>query len=401
MFNEVGTLFLILGFAKLLEGILAKHAIPSMIAWSLAGVILSIFSATVGLQFKLGALELLTQVSVPLIAFHAGVSLSLTSTLVKRAGKAVGVSFTSFALSAMLSLAALLARGNRLMPSLATAIILSNTSTELVLSIVNTASISTKVKDFALSATIADDIFTIMVLTILAAASALEGREFSTASQGLWTLLFLTVVLIAFCLARLIRGASPSRSLLGVSKQLVQAAAFGLLLLIVALSQGIGVAEALAAFIVGLLVNYLALPRDPMLKVSSALRELQEVVKGALDLVFLPALFVYMFLRSSLQFVDVTLLALLVVATTVGKLGGALLAARDLSSAWEVIELGALLLPRGPLEGSLLTTLFAAGIIGLAEYSAAAIIPLVTSASALALINIASRVHSKLGAINR
>lgn len=378
-----GRLAMRLGQSRVIGEIIGGIALgPSVLGHLIPGVAAALFPSS-----SLHALEILSNVGLVLFLFLVGLELD-TKHLQEQKGTAFATSLTSILVPFMAAAALAHPLRIRFAPEgvgsipflLFLGIAMSITAFPVLARILDERKLSTTpLGTTAILCAAFDDV---VAWFLLAITLALNSRETGT---SLWVRFTILAVYLLFMFA-VVRPLS-TWSVRRLEKKdlsyeiLVLALAF--LLLSSALTDWAGVHPLFGAFVAGI-----CFPRIPSWQVAT--RERIETLTSAL---FLPLFFAITGLKTRLDLlnsVDTWLwAALILAAATVGKIGGAVLAARWSGQDWRAsFGLGALLNTRGLVELVVLNIAYNAGAFSPTLFTMLVLMALITTMCTTPLLNL-------------
>ncbi|MEM0005638.1 MAG: cation:proton antiporter, partial [Ignisphaera sp.] len=371
--HSVYIIFLGLAFAKVFELILSRLKIPSIISWFVAGIVVGPY--VLGLIDKGVELELFSRIASIFLMFYIGFSTNYNVVL-RRISLSIIVSLAGVVATFFLCFAILYSITMNLYTSILLSIVLSNTASEMASSIMLTIN-KPFVYDIVTTASIVDDIIAIIAIFMMA-IPILNGASYFS------YMAFLIVVIISCVLIGLFR--QYAKKVHGrLQTEVIHALSMALLGLSVAITVWMGVNELLVAYTMGLVLNIVMIRGDALLRSDTIAMDLADSINKLLHWVFLPLLFVYVALSIEIKMVNMYVFLPLFIASTIGKLIGCSLPVYVKTKRQDSITIGIIMMLRGSLENTLLSTLYLYSLIDKMLYSTSVVVSLTSTLQSLLL----------------
>ncbi len=370
--NIILILFL-LSLAKILEAFLRYIGIEPFISWFIAGIIVgTIVSNNISLQY----FEIIIRLAAILIVFLTGLSIDIEFLRYRaRDSIVIGVFgiFTTFIL--VFIILHMIIRISLLL-SLIISIILSNTATEIVSAAVQTIK-HLDVKDYAIGASIFDDILAIVSTSIyLMLINPI--KIINNITMGIP--IFITIFTLVYILRRIY---------VIVRREFLISIFIALLFISTAIAIYIEFSDIFIAFLLGLAIKYIFRGHDYLLRYASIVSELRDNLEKILNIFFLPIFFASIGLIINMGSININNVVVLALAMTIGKFLGCSIPSYYITrDRLKSIELGVIMNLRGFLENVLILTLFIHGHIDIAFYSTITITPIIVTLATLIIIQI-------------
>ncbi|MEM0152702.1 MAG: cation:proton antiporter [Ignisphaera sp.] len=372
--HSVYIIFLGLAFAKVFELILSRLKIPSIISWFVAGIVVGPY--VLGLIDKGVELELFSRIASIFLMFYIGFSTNYNVVL-RRISLSIIVSLAGVVATFFLCFAILYSITMNLYTSILLSIVLSNTASEMASSIMLTIN-KPFVYDIVTTASIVDDIIAIIAIFMMA-IPILNGASYFS------YMAFLIVVIISCVLIGLFR--QYAKKVHGrLQTEVIHALSMALLGLSVAITVWMGVNELLVAYTMGLVLNIVMIRGDALLRSDTIAMDLADSINKLLHWVFLPLLFVYVALSIEIKMVNMYVFLPLFIASTIGKLIGCSLPVYVKTKRQDSITIGIIMMLRGSLENTLLSTLYLYSLIDKMLYSTSVVVSLTSTLLSLLLL---------------
>uniref|UniRef100_A0A7J3I7C5 Cation:proton antiporter n=1 Tax=Ignisphaera aggregans TaxID=334771 RepID=A0A7J3I7C5_9CREN len=372
--HSVYIIFLGLAFAKVFELILSRFKIPSIISWFVAGIVVGPY--VLGLIDKGVELELFSRIASIFLMFYIGFSTNYNVVL-RRISLSIIVSLAGVVATFFLCFAILYSITMNLYTSILLSIVLSNTASEMASSIMLTIN-KPFVYDIVTTASIVDDIIAIIAIFMMA-IPILNGASYFS------YMAFLIVVIISCVLIGLFR--QYAKKVHGrLQTEVIHALSMALLGLSVAITVWMGVNELLVAYTMGLVLNIVMIRGDALLRSDTIAMDLADSINKLLHWVFLPLLFVYVALSIEIKMVNMYVFLPLFIASTIGKLIGCSLPVYVKTKRQDSITIGIIMMLRGSLENTLLSTLYLYSLIDKMLYSTSVVVSLTSTLLSLLLL---------------
>ncbi len=370
--NIILILFL-LSLAKILEAFLRYIGIEPFISWFIAGIIVgTIVSNNISLQY----FEIIIRLAAILIVFLTGLSIDIEF-LRHRARDSIVIGvfgiFTTFIL--VFIILHMIIRISLLL-SLIISIILSNTATEIVSVAVQTIK-HLDVKDYAIGASIFDDILAIVSTSIyLMLINPI--KIINNITMGIP--IFITIFTLVYILRRIY---------VIVRREFLISIFIALLFISTAIAIYIEFSDIFIAFLLGLAIKYIFRGHDYLLRYASIVSEFRDNLEKILNIFFLPIFFASIGLIINMGSININNVVVLALAMTIGKFLGCSIPSYYITrDRLKSIELGVIMNLRGFLENVLILTLFIHGHIDIAFYSTITITPIIVTLATLIIIQI-------------
>ncbi|MEM2852863.1 MAG: cation:proton antiporter, partial [Ignisphaera sp.] len=168
--------------------------------------------------------------------------------------------------------------------------------------------------------------------------------------------------------------------------EVIHALSMALLGLSVAITVWMGVNELLVAYTMGLVLNIVMIRGDALLRSDTIAMDLADSINKLLHWVFLPLLFVYVALSIEIKMVNMYVFLPLFIASTIGKLIGCSLPVYVKTKRQDSITIGIIMMLRGSLENTLLSTLYLYSLIDKMLYSTSVVVSLTSTLLSLLLL---------------
>lgn len=372
--HSVYIIFLGLAFAKVFELILSRLRIPSIISWFVAGIVVGPY--VLGLIDKGVELELFSRIASIFLMFYIGFSTNYNVVL-RRISLSIIVGLAGVAATFFLCFAILYSITMNLYTSILLSIVLSNTASEMASSIMLAIN-KPFVYDIVTTASIVDDIIAIIAIFMIT-IPILNGVSYFS------YIVFLIVVIISCVLIGLFR--QYAKKIHGrLQTEVIHALSMALLGLSVAITVWIGVNELLVAYTMGLVLNIVMIRGDALLRSDTIAMDLADSINKLLHWVFLPLLFIYIALSIEIKMVNIYVFLPLFIASTIGKLVGCSLPVYVKTKRQDSITIGIIMMLRGSLENTLLSTLYLYSLIDKMLYSTSVVVSLTSTLLSLLLL---------------
>lgn len=368
---------LLLLVAKVGGELLGRFDISPVVAELLTGICLGPF--VLDIVQPSAAFDALAELGLLMMMLYVGLT-SKFSDITKYKLSATVIGSSGVLVSFVLGFAATYVFGFGLVPALFVGILLSNTSIEVVSSIVIRED-TRGVGPLLVASALADDFIAIYLIGVLSAM----------ATQGLPSLsgmLVITIKIVAFVgvllylsdkvlvkdIFKLLRLKYFNSDYHMLTIMFILTFAFAML------AKVVGLHEVIGAYLAGLIIGRVRERPDPMLRVQVCLNENIEHLSVYLKSIFMP----FFFISIGLSFDPVkglywTFISIVAACAFIGKIVGCGVGARIMGLARErsaLIGLG--MCGRGSLELALVSYGFANGIIGEEIFSAVVIVSLLT-----------------------
>lgn len=372
--HSVYIIFLGLAFAKMFELILGRLRIPSIISWFIAGIVVGPY--ILGLIDKGVELELFSRIASIFLMFYIGFSTNYNAVL-RRISLSIIVGLAGVAATFLLCFTILYSITTNLYTSILLSIVLSNTASEMASSI--TLIINKPfVHDIVTTASIVDDIIAIIAIFMMT-ISILNSADYFN------YMVFLIVVIISCALIGLFR--QYAKKIHGhFQTEVIHTLSIALLGLSVATTVRMGVNELLVAYTMGLVLNVAMIRGDALLRSDTIAMDLADSINKLLHLAFLPLLFIYVALSIEVKMINIYVFLLLLIASTIGKLIGCSLPVYVKAKRQDSITIGIIMMLRGSLENTLLSTLYLYSLIDKMLYSTSVVVSLTSTLLSLLLL---------------
>ncbi|MEM1561138.1 MAG: cation:proton antiporter [Ignisphaera sp.] len=372
--HSVYIIFLGLAFAKVFELILSRLRIPSIISWFVAGIVVGPY--VLGLIDKCVELELFSRIASIFLMFYIGFSTNYNVVL-RRISLSIIVGLAGVAATFFLCFAILYSITMNLYTSILLSIVLSNTASEMASSIMLTIN-KPFVYDIVTTASIVDDIIAIIAIFMMT-IPILNGASYFS------YMAFLIVVIISCVLIGSFR--QYAKKVHGrLQTEVIHALSIALLGLSVAITVWMGVNELLVAYTMGLVLNIVMIRGDALLRSDTIAMDLADSINKLLHWVFLPLLFIYVALSIEIKMVNIYVFLPLFIASTIGKLIGCSLPVYVKTKRQDSITIGIIMMLRGSLENTLLSTLYLYSLIDKMLYSTSVVVSLTSTLLSLLLL---------------
>jgi len=370
---DITLILLLLSLAKIFEAFLRYIHIEPFISWFIAGIILNI---VVGNNISTQYFENIIKFTAILIVFLMGLSTDVEF-LKHRARNSIIIGIFGISLTFILTFIVLhIIIRISLSLSLILSIILSNTASEIV-SVATKATSHLDVKDYAIGASIFDDILAIVFTSIYLMLTN-PIKIINSAMIGIPIFIAIITLIYVF-----------SRIYIVVRKEFLTSIFIALLFISTAIAIYIEFSEILIAFLLGLSIKYVSRGHDHLLRYASIVSELRDDLEKILNIFFLPILFASIGLMINISSININNIIMLALAMSVGKfLGCSIPSYYIVRDRLKSIELGIIMNLRGFLENTLILTLFIHGYMDIAFYSTIAITPIIVTLATLVVIQI-------------
>jgi len=368
---------LLLLVAKVGGEVLGRFGISPVVSELLAGICLGPF--VLDFVHPSEAFDTLAELGLLMMMLYVGLTSKFSDiTKYKVSATVIGSSgvIASFALGFM----ATYAFGFGLVPSLFVGILLSNTSIEVVSSIIILED-TRGIGPLLVASALADDFIAIYLIGLLSAMAtqglpSLSGMLVITLKIVLFvgTLLYLSEKVLVKDIFKLLRLKYFNSDYHMLTIMFILTFSFAML------AKVVGLHEVIGAYLAGLVIGRVRERPDPMLRVQVCLNENIEHLSVYLKSIFMP----FFFISIGLSFDPVkglywTFIAVVAAVAFIGKIAGCGIGARIMGLARErsaLVGLG--MCGRGSLELALVSYGFASGIIGEEIFSAVVIVSLMT-----------------------
>lgn len=363
--SDIALLFLYLSASHLSSLLFEVVRLPPVIAYIVTGLLLRL----AGLPAPLDVWEGLAVFSLMFVGLHAGLSLSIGRSELRRFSV---IAFLNTSLSIATALTLLIPTLGDPSKAVVVGVILANTATEGVIALSKYVKYGADL-EAALRISIGDDLMILLVATaILASLGKL---------QVLSLALSLTSVVLCSAVLTLILRRGLSTGMLNVVTMI-------LLLAVVGLSVD-SVGPLLGGYFVGMVLGLARSSGDPLLRIASHVETVADSLETVNNLITMPLVFTYIGYTTTLVSVNPTLTFAGLVGALTGKAVVVLtLSKTRLITVFSKTEVLSLITVRGALESAIALTALKLGVLSDGEFSSIIATALLTYPLAVSILAI-------------
>ncbi len=368
------TIFLGLASAKVFEFVFSRVKIPSLIAWFVAGIIMG--PHLLSLINRCPELELFSRIATIFLMFYIGFSTNY-SAILRKVSLSIIVGIAGVTITFLLCFAVLYSITTNLYSSILVSIILSNTASEIVSSMMLTIN-NFFIYDIVMTASIVDDIIAVI-------AVAMMSSIFLNITANYFSYILLSITMIASSIIVGLFSQYIKKTHRLLQREIIHTLTLTILGLSITVTIWTGINELLIAYIIGLMLNIVLIRGDALLRTDTVAMDLTEFLNKLLHLLFLPLLFIYIALSIEIEMININMFLMLLIASTLGKLIGCSLPAFLKTRRRDSIFIGLIMMLRGTLENTLLNMLYLHNLVDKMMYSTSTIVPFISTLLSLAL----------------